>query len=773
MSTVDFNLKFKIVFVFITLLITLSGAYLITQTAFKDLLIRVDKLSTPDNKLVLVNDITRDIIALHQNERIQLTQDRPSQIQNLQEDYSELLFSLYQLKSYFEQNPQQIARIDSIQLLLRNRDQEIKNYIEARFNLGVNPNVLNELEALNKKFPSDTLIQDSEVENKGFFSRVLGVFKKKEKEEPEIIETDTINRITDQDVEMTIKKITEEQGQSVSELLNRDRALQESGNLMINQALSLLNIVENETLRISLQENREAQESVRTSISKTLFIFALFILIISILLYLILRDIRKNNRYRKEIEEAKELAEFHAESRKKFLSHMSHELRTPLQAIIGFSGLLNKEKMDSQTAVRAIQESSEHLLYVVNDILDQSRIESGKITLKESSVDLNTCLTNLLHSIEPLAIEKNLNLHQEFHFREKEIIKIDEFRFKQVLYNLLSNAIKFTDKGEVLLYGNSMQEPYLHLEVRDSGQGIEEENWERIFEEYEQVERKMENPKIGTGLGLNIVKTIVTAMGGRISVRSELGVGSVFTVQLPLNRADEKEDKKEIEGNFILPKVQAEDLNNFTPHIWVLDDDKWIRNLLKEIFTEQGLSFHVFSTAEELFKKDLNPIPTHILTDIRMPQTSGYEVLQHLRGRSEFAQTQIIAFTAEALPVEKEKLTRAGFNDILVKPFREKELFEILKISIKPAKANEDSEIEDLFKTETREDLLKLKKFIEEKEYRQIENILHKLAGRLGQMNYSKLAFQIRKMEIDLRAEDYPSSEAFEKLLKDLSELSQ
>lgn len=768
----DFNIKFKIIFVFITLIVTLLGIYVIAQTSFRDLLLRVEKLSTPDQKLLLVNEITRNIISLHQNERIQLVQDQPTQIQGLKDEYSRLYESLDELKTHFNESPQQMNRLDSIQLLLRNRDFEVQKYLEARFNLGLNPQDWTELEALNKKaLVQDTLSVEEEIvddsESKGFFNKVFGIFKKKEKEVEKELPQDTLPKITEKDVENTIKKISEVQDQSVSELLNRDRALQESGNSIINQALTLLSLVENEALRTSLQESQEAQDSVKLSISKTLLIFIILIIIISILLYLILKDIRKNNQYRKEIEKAKDLAEAHAESRKKFLSHMSHELRTPLQAVIGFSELLMQKNHYDKKSVQGIHDSAEHLLYVVNDVLDQSKIESGKITLNTKVIDLETTARTLIQSLKPLAESKNLNLSFQFNSPyEKEIISIDEFRLKQILYNLISNAIKFTQEGNINLEINTQKPDFMFIEVSDTGVGIEEAYLDKIFEEYEQIERDSFPSKTGTGLGLHIIKSIIEAMGGEIRVESKVQKGSKFTVKLPLVRSESGEIDLSEGFNLSIKDLDEKLL------VWILDDDAWIRKLCENIFKEYPINHVIFKSAEELFQYQYDQIPTHILTDIRMPHITGYDVLEELKNRKELQNTKIIAFTAEALPFENVKLKSSGFDEILIKPFKARELFKVLNIQFQSSDMVITDDIGELFKKETLEDVKNLKESFHANDFEKIEGILHKLGGRIAQMGFDTVAFKIRKMEIEVRAGDELPAEKLFSLCEEIENLT-
>src|SRR5690606_24504477 len=242
-----------------------------------------------------------------------------------------------------------------------------------------------------------------------------------------------------------------------------------------------------------------------------------FFLITTIMLYLILGDIRRNNAYRLALEAAKEEAEYHAAAKQRFLANMSHELRTPLQSIIGYSEQLKQEHPVEDTKIDAIYQSSEHLLQIVNEILDYSRITSGKIVLNEKPFSVEDLANSVVAVMKTQAHAKGLTLDFNTRILGSGDVLGDAFRIKQILFNLLGNAIKFTDQGKVTLnvstvvYANKTE---LNIVIKDTGKGIPAEDLERIFNDFEQSENANSGVYFGSGLGLSIVKAICESMNG-------------------------------------------------------------------------------------------------------------------------------------------------------------------------------------------------------------------------------------------------------------------
>src|SRR5690606_35613724 len=302
-------------------------------------------------------------------------------------------------------------------------------------------------------------------EDRGFFSRLFG---KRKQEQPlpvveerwmieEELETvvDTI-RTTGRDstlarIDGAVQRFQILQQQQLEQFADRGMKLTIASNTLISNMLSILHSVENEGMQQLEVNNRQARAVVSESVWRIGAIILLFFVITTVMVYLILADIRRNNAYRLALEAAKEEAEYHAAAKQRFLANMSHELRTPLQSIIGYSEQLKHEYSTENPKIEAIYQSSEHLLQIVNEILDYSRITSGKIVLNEKPFSVEGLANSVVSVMKTQAQSKGLNLEYNTRIFGSGAVVGDAFRIKQILFNLLSNAIKFTDRGKVTL----------------------------------------------------------------------------------------------------------------------------------------------------------------------------------------------------------------------------------------------------------------------------------------------------------------------------------
>jgi len=371
----------------------------------------------------------------------------------------------------------------------------------------------------------------------------------------------------------------------------------------------------------------------------------------------------------------------------KFLASMSHELRTPLNAIVGFSDLLAEqtagELNDKQKRfVNHIKEGSAHLLQLINDILDLSKIEAGQLEIRCEDFQVRDALPEVLSTIRPLAMAKNIEVQQKL--RTDRPVYADRVRFKQILYNLLSNAVKFTPKGgriEIDCFESAGQ---IGLSVTDTGIGIRPEDQKIVFEEFRQVEGKRGAVNEGTGLGLAITKRLVEQQGGKISLSSEPGRGSQFTFTLPAG--SEVSRPAPANAPRILPAAAGG--NSGKPLILVVDDETSARELLASYLnSEYRIAFA--ESGIEAVEKAAQLRPDAITLDLAMPGGSGLDALVTLRKTPETANIPIIIVSI----VDEEKVGFAlGAADYLVKPIRKTVLLETIRKHV-PIQGDDDSEI--------------------------------------------------------------------------------
>ncbi len=369
-------------------------------------------------------------------------------------------------------------------------------------------------------------------------------------------------------------------------------------------------------------------------------------------------------------------AEKNAKVKQEFLANMSHEIRTPMNAIIGMSNLMEDTKLSKtqREYLKHIKNSSENLLVIINDVLDFSKIESGKIEFEKTTFNLSEMLSTIYQSFKYKAQEKNIGFIINIDDTIPAKLIGDPVRLNQVILNLTSNAIKFTNKGNVTInIKNKSQinnKITLYIEVVDTGIGIAEDKLDKIFSSFEQASSDTTRKFGGTGLGLTISRQLVELQGGKINVKSKLGKGSSFYFTLTYEIADYNEktqiDKKNKEK--ITPLIGYQDYN-----ILVVEDNKLNQIVSKSILTKYKFNIEICENGQEAVDILKNKHFDVILLDLHMPVMDGYEAAKYIRNNLKL-NTPIIALTAAAIKNEKEKCLNIGMNDYISKPFKPDEL---------------------------------------------------------------------------------------------------
>jgi PAS domain S-box-containing protein len=371
----------------------------------------------------------------------------------------------------------------------------------------------------------------------------------------------------------------------------------------------------------------------------------------------------------------------------KFLASMSHELRTPLNAIVGFSDLLaegtpGQLNEKQKRFVNHIKQGSAHLLQLINDILDLSKIEAGQLELRSEEFLVRDALPEVLSIVQPLAMAKNIRLEQKL--ESNSLLKTDRVRFKQILYNLLSNAVKFTPKGGRVAVECVDYWDFVRVSVTDSGIGIQPEDQKVIFDEFRQVEGSIDDTHEGTGLGLAITKRLVEQQGGQISVESEFGKGSRFTFTLLA-----AEPTSEVEPVVEPPKGSVPAASGrLTPLVLIVDDESSSRELLAS-YLEPEYSLVMAKSGVEAIKKAQQLRPDAITLDVLMPGSNGFESLASLRKNPDTANIPVIIVS---IVDQKQVGFALGADDYLIKPVRRSALVEAIRRHV-PLPADDDSSI--------------------------------------------------------------------------------
>ena len=382
------------------------------------------------------------------------------------------------------------------------------------------------------------------------------------------------------------------------------------------------------------------------------------------------------------------------EAKSRFLANMSHELRTPLNAILGFSQLMGRDtsiSKEHQENLKIINRSGEHLLKLINDILEMSKIEVGQAILNENTFDLYIMLQSLEDMLRLKAKAKNLNLIFIQDPNTPQYIKTDEGKLRQILINLLGNALKFTEQGAITLrvklkkreQSNNTQIDFLmsdlfllNFVVEDTGPGIESAEINRLFTPFEQTQTGLES-KEGTGLGLSICQKFVELMGGEIQVSSTLGEGTKFTFDILIRTVDKT---TKIHPEINLQTRQIIGLASGLPkyRILAVDDVEASRLLLQKMLSAIGFEVRQASNGEEAIAIWQEWQPHLILMDMRMPVMDGYTATERIKSQPNGKNTIVIALTASAFEEERLVILSAGCDDFMRKPFKEAELLETI-----------------------------------------------------------------------------------------------
>ncbi len=390
------------------------------------------------------------------------------------------------------------------------------------------------------------------------------------------------------------------------------------------------------------------------------------------------------HRQRQKAERERKAAQAANRAKSDFIANMSHEIRTPLNAILGFSDILESSVESRQllSYIQTIKSSGKNLLQLINDILDLSKIEAGRMEIQLDSVDLKLLLSELQGYFIIQATQKGIDLTVNTGADMPQYLMLDKVRLRQILFNLVGNAVKFTQSGYIKIQADTKKTDNkntatLTISVEDTGIGIDPKARKLIFESFRQDRRGKLSASEGTGLGLTISKNLAEMMGGSITVQGEPDMGSTFTISIPSVALGVPSVQHTNISSYIYNQIEN---ITFKPATLLIVDDIAVNRQLV-LFSLKEFPFTFIETDNGLtaVEKAMEQRPDMILMDIKMPGLDGYGAIERIKTHPKLADIPIIAITAAGMTEDIKKITSAGFNDYLIRPFTRKKL--ILSLS--------------------------------------------------------------------------------------------
>ncbi|KZS39886.1 hypothetical protein AWE51_09585 [Aquimarina aggregata] len=667
----------------------------------------------------------------------------------------------------------QTKKIDSIKYLIDSKNKNLEELIEIyrqRKKKGIYATAIDELKKANESFGDpnyEKRFKNLESKHKKAMFNIINILKE-----------DNANRLTNQ----TMDSVTTTVRQVLTELEKKEKKYKREISLKENNILKndqittkklrdLLAAIENNE-RTQYVARLQASSKVMDDTSNIIVIIAAISLLIAIIfLYLITKDVSKSQKYRNELEAEKTYTESLLKTRESLINTVTHDLRSPLNTVIGYSDLLERTGLNNKQKhyLGHLKKSSDYILHLVNDLLDLSKLEAGRMLIEELPFSPKELIENTISSVIPVNDKKNLDILISTNDQLNKQYLGDPFRIKQVLTNLLNNAYKFTDAGSITVESkiieNGLGEKQLIIAVKDTGIGITNAQQKYIFEEFSQGDDDTEKRYGGFGLGLAITKKIIKLLNGKITLTSEPEKGSVFTFYIPIKLTNSlvREEENEI----------LEIQNFYNKKVLIVDDDPSQLALTSEVASLAGLSYDVCKNGVDAITLLNSNNYDLILTDIQMPKMDGFELLKTIKGNTDQAKLPVIALSGRT-DTSFSEYQKAGFSGSLRKPYAPKALIdligEILSVDLINYKetnnnsSNEDYSLNDLmlfahgdsdslyaildtFYDSTIENINDFKISLKEKNSIKIKQIAHKMLPMFKQIKAKDVIPILEKLE--------------------------
>ena len=556
-------------------------------------------------------------------------------------------------------------------------------------------------------------------------------------------------------------------------LAQKEKEINKNDLELSQQLRFIISEFEQEVILNSYNQSLKRQAAMRRSMRLAGTAALLGFLVVALFTVLINRDFWRIQTYRQKLEKEKKFSESVLQSREQLISTVSHDLRTPLNTITGYTELMEGTPLSGkqQQYLKNVRSASEYVGNLVNDLLDFSKLEAGKLNIEKVPFVPEHLIRETAENLQAIHSHKCIELHLEIDSRLQCTVLGDPFRIRQILTNLIGNAFKFTEQGSIRISAKAVEKGKLitaHIDVADSGIGIPKDKQKLIFKEFAQADHMTEKKFGGYGLGLTISKKLTELLQGNLGLKSEVGVGSTFSLELPLEVSKEAMSKKS-KAPYMASKLG----------MLMIDDDTSLLKMLKELTAGMGITAHIFSDFHQI-EKDSPLAYDLVLTDIQMPRITGFEVLQKLQeGAYEHYKGQPIVAMTGRRDLESKTYTSSGFAQVLQKPFSKQDLIGILgslgletqPVASKARDAeigastfkvydleiihsflgsNEEAvqEILDTFISDTANNLQLLEKKIGARDYVQVNHVAHRMLPMFRQLKVGSCVPTLENLEL-------------------------
>ncbi len=763
-----------------SLLILILGATIIGYFAyqnFNNIIVALEEEVKPNGDLVILNDISTELEnAENALEGFVLNEDA-KYMKSFQAGIQRAISLLDTLKSR-NSHSLFLSYTDSLHFLIQDKSRVLTEVAKLDYQ-SIEETFADVEQKVEQKQSSITVKKNIPEKKRGFLNKIFG--KKRAQE--------SIATPTQPIAKKSIDSVVNQVRRQINNKRKKEVSLYEDHRDIDADLTSLIFRMESwQILRIKALASIAQNQAKITNRYIVIFSIVAPVILLATLLILIIY-VSRTRKHQQLLKSAKESAIKLAKEKEQFLANMSHEIRTPMNAIVGFSKLLLKTDLnsDQQEQLNIIAKSSDHLIHILNDILDFTKLQSGKINLEDKTFDPGLVIEETVQLLSHKAEEKGLKLTTSLQ-NLPEYVKGDPFRLKQILLNLIFNSIKFTEQGNVMINAKSITKKnsyHIQLDVVDTGIGIPKEKQAKIFEDFEQVSKS--DMQTGTGLGLSITKKLVNLHKGKITLKSKVGTGTTFSVKLVYKLAEPEQTTERSND------THEHNISGF--HMLIADDEAFNRKLLTVILSQKGVTFDEAENGAETYKLLNEKKYDMLLLDFRMPKMNGPEISEKIRVEKKINyEIPIIGLTATVSDQDMRLAKRSGINHVLRKPFDTEELLTLIENELteesRISKSEPDgkpqfnleslekmgdqkfvNEMVETFITSTTQNLDFLNNGIEQQNWEKTADVIHKIIAPARHFKAKSLVSLLKKNELSARAGNPINKGQQEKINQELRSL--